>query len=80
MSEALKTPETINQILLFVSGAMRILELEKSKNELNKIERDLMKMKQSPELHNNCNIDFKIDNPEFYINQVNNIIKNDRIH
>ena len=79
MSEIQKAPRTINQILDFVLVAKTCLTQQHSKEKLNEIEAMLKRMKTSPELFNNCSIDFKLQNPEYYINQINKIIKNDQI-
>jgi len=79
MFETQKAPRTINQLLDFVLGVKVRLTHEHSKGKLREIETLLKRMKTAPELHNNCSIDFKLENAEYYITQINNIVKNDKI-
>lgn len=79
MNETQKAPRTINQILDFVLGVKVRLMHEHSKEKLREIETLLKRMKTAPELHNNCSIDFKLENADYYISQINKIVKNDQI-
>ena len=45
-----------------------------SKEKLNELKRKLQKIKNAPELHNSCSIDFKIDNTDYYLKQINSIL------
>ena len=78
MVEHNNAPETINQMLDYVSGVKSEIKNPKIKTELYRLEKDLKTMKKSPELKDRCNIDFKISNPGFYLNQVEEILKKDK--
>jgi hypothetical protein len=66
---------TVNQLLDVVK---KLIEETNSNNSLVKLlelENELKIMKKAPELINSCNIDFKIDNPEYYLNRIKSILE-----
>jgi len=69
-----QSPETINQILSFVSGVKTRIKNTDLRLEISEIESSLKQLKNSPELNSSCVIDFKISNPEYYIDKVREIL------
>jgi ATP phosphoribosyltransferase len=72
-----KTPETINQMIDYVSGVKKKVQNNRKRKEIQNMEQLLKKMKQAPEHHNACALDFKIDNPNYYLDKIRKIIEND---
>jgi len=74
-----QSPETINQILSFVSGVKNRIKNNDLRLEISEIEYSLKQLKTSPELNSFCVIDFKISNPEYYIDKVRKILDKDNL-
>lgn len=72
-----QSPETINQILSFVSGVKTSIKNSYLRLEISEIESSLKQLKAAPELNSSCVIDFKISNPEYYIDKVRKILDKD---
>lgn len=67
-------PRTLNEILRLITSLKNKLENNESLIKLNELENSLINMKRSPELQNNCNIDIKISNPDFYVDKLKKIM------
>jgi hypothetical protein len=68
---------TLNELIEYVVSTKKELQSKSAITELNVLMDTLISMKNAPELVNNCNIDIKIDNSEFYIDLLNSIKTSD---
>ncbi len=69
-------PTTLNQLISYTESKKEQFPNLANDVRFMQIVNNLNKMKSAPELVQNCNIDVKISNPNYYLDQINEIIKN----
>ncbi|MFW5983054.1 MAG: hypothetical protein ACOCQ4_01020 [bacterium] len=68
---------TINELIKYFDDLAQRHPFLHDNKEFKYLRNNLVRMKNAPELKNSCNIDFKIDNPDYYLNKVASILNKD---
>lgn len=66
---------TINELLKLIDEKLLFINNELTKENLSLLKRELLNIKNAPELKGSCNIDFKLSNSDYYFQKINEIPK-----